>query len=218
MDSVTPQQSGTASSNATSKAASVPLGEIFKVFFMAGAISFGGGVVAYLREYLVRSSGWLSDEDFMSALEISETLPGLNSVNIAVITGDDLRGVPGAAAAVAGLMLPGAVFVMVLGLLWNQSRHNVTVSHFLLGIAAAAAGLLLVVSLQLGKQQISKFPDLFIVLATFLAVSVFKISLAWVLIGIGTLSIWLYRPHPARPQAPEHLPFHRGPRHNHYRR
>ena len=77
-----------------------------------------------MREYPLRASHWLSDEEFISALEISETLPGLNSVNIAVIAGDDLRGVPGAAAAVAGLMLPGAVFVMVLGILWTESRHN----------------------------------------------------------------------------------------------
>ncbi len=215
MDSATPPSS---TANNPAPATRVALSQIFKVFFMAGAVSFGGGVVAYLREYLVRGSGWLSDEDFMSALEISETLPGLNSVNIAVITGDDLRGVPGAAVAVGGLMLPGAVIVMALGLLWDQSRHNVTVSHFLLGIAAAAAGLLLVVSLQLGKQQLARMPDLAIVIATFVAVSILKLSLAIVLIVIGTVAIWLYRPHPARPPAPEHLPFHRGPRHNHYRR
>jgi chromate transporter len=207
MDSVTPTSN---TANNTSAKTPVTLSQIFKVFFMAGAVSFGGGVVAYLREYLVRASGWLTDEDFMSALEISETLPGLNSVNIAVITGDDMRGIPGAAVAVAGLMLPGAVFVMVLGMLWDQSRHNPYVGHFLLGIAAAAAGLLLVVSLQLGKQQLMKLPDLAIVVVTFLAVSIFKISLAWVLIGVGASAIWLYRPHPARRPISERLPFHRG--------
>src|SRR5262249_10516140 len=98
------------------------------------------------------------------------------------------------------------------------SRHNPLVSHFLLGIAAAAVGLLLVVSLQLGRQQLVKLPDLLIVGGTFVAGSIFKISLAYVLIVIGNVSILLYRPHPARPAAPEHLPFHRGPRHNHYRR
>jgi chromate transporter len=199
-------------------AAPVALSQIFKVFLMAGAVSFGGGVVAYLREYLVRASHWLSDEEFMSALEISETLPGLNSVNIAVITGDDLRGVPGAVAAVVGLMLPGVVFVMMLGILWTESRHNPLVSHFLLGIASAAVGLLLVVSLQLGRLQLVKLPDLLIVMVTFVAVSILKISLAYVLIGVGTVSIWLYRPHSAREAAPEQLPFHRGPRHNQYRR
>jgi len=211
MDSVTPP-SNTANKPSTAK--TVSLSEIFKVFFMAGAISFGGGVVAYLREYLVRGSGWLSDEDFMSALEISETLPGLNSVNIAVIAGDDLRQIPGAIVAVLGLMLPGAVIVMAFGILWNQSRHNPLVGHFLLGIAAAAAGLLFVVSLQLGKQQLTKLPDLIIVVVTFLAVSIFKISLAWVLIVIGTVSIWLYRPHPSRPARFDRL-LH--PRHTHYR-
>jgi len=211
MDPVTTPPS---TKSSTSTAKTVSLSEIFKVFFMAGAISFGGGVVAYLREYLVRGSGWLSDEDFMSALEVSETLPGLNSVNIAVITGDDLRRIPGAIVAVLGLMLPGTVIVMAFGILWNQSRQNPLVGHFLLGIAAAAAGLLLVVSLQLGKQQLSKLPDLLIVIVTFLAVSVFKISLAWVLLGIGTLSIWLYRPHPSRPARFERL-LH--PRHTHYR-
>ena len=215
MESVTPTPGAAGSLPA---AAQVALGQIFKVFLMAGAISFGGGVVAYLREYLVRASHWLSDEEFMSALEISETLPGLNSVNIAVIAGDDLRGVSGAAAAVVGLMLPGAVFVMVLGILWTESRHNPLVSHFLLGIASAAVGLLLVVSLQLGRRQLVKLPDLLIVVVTFVAVSILKIPLAYVLIVIGTVSIWFYRPHPAREAAPEQLPFERGPRHNQYRR
>ena len=75
----------------------------------------------------------------------------------------------------------------------------------------------MVVSLQLGRQQLLKLPDLLIVVTTFVAVSVLKISLAYVLIVIGTVSICLYRPHPARAAAPEHLPFDRGPRHNQYR-
>jgi chromate transport protein ChrA len=110
------------------------------------------------------------------------------------------------------------MFVMLLGILWTESRHNPLVSHFLLGIASAAVGLLLVVSLQLGRLQLVKLPDLLIVVVTFVAVSILKISLAYVLIGIGTVSIWLYRPHPAREAAPEQLLFHRGPRHNQYRR
>jgi|SRR5215831_18651910 len=129
MESVAPTS---IDASGSSVAARVGLSQIFRIFLIAGAVSFGGGVVAYLREYLVRASHWLSDEEFMSALEISETLPGLNSVNIAVIPGDDLRGVPGDRQAVVGLMLPGAVFVMLLGILWAESRHNPLVSHFLL--------------------------------------------------------------------------------------
>ena len=72
----------------------VSLGTIFWTFLTAGAISFGGGVVAYLREYTVSDTKWLDDEGFLDALEISQTLPGLNAVNMSVIIGDNLRGIP----------------------------------------------------------------------------------------------------------------------------
>ena len=84
------------------RAAQVSLGTIFLTFLTAGAISFGGGVVAYLREYTVSDTKWLDDEGFLDALEISQTLPGLNAVNMSVIIGDNLRGIPGAIVAVAG--------------------------------------------------------------------------------------------------------------------
>ncbi|HXW85230.1 MAG TPA: chromate transporter [Candidatus Binataceae bacterium] len=200
----------------------VSLGGLFRVFLTAGAVSFGGGVLAYLREYLVRGKKWVDDEDFLSALEIAETLPGLNSVNVAVIVGDNLRGVAGVIAAVTGLLVPGTIVVMTLGVVWEQHRHNPAVSTFLLGIAAAAAGLLLVVSLQLGRHQFTQFPDLLIVFATFIAVSIFRVPLLIVLATLGLLSVWLYRPtvgHKRAPSPPtEHLPFHRGSRHHHLRR
>jgi chromate transporter len=170
------------------------LGELFAVFLTAGAISFGGGVLAYLREYLVRDRAWLDDDNFLDALEVSETLPGLNSVNMSVIVGDRMRGAVGAAVAVIGLMLPGMMVMMTLGVLWEKQRHNANVDHFLMGIAAAAVGLLLTVTLQLGHKQFVRPLDLLLIAATFVAVSVFKISLGWVLLVLGPLAIWLYRP------------------------
>jgi chromate transporter len=170
------------------------LGLIFKVFLMAGAISFGGGVVAYLRQYLVGEEGWLNDDDFLDALEVSETLPGLNSVNMSVIVGDRLRGALGAAVAVVGLMLPGVFVIMMLGLLWEQQRHNLEVNGFLVGVAASAVGLLLTVTLQLGHKQFVRPLDLIVMAATFIAVSIFKLSLVWVLLVAGPIAVWLYRP------------------------
>ncbi|MHB8383412.1 MAG: chromate transporter [Candidatus Binataceae bacterium] len=196
----------------------VRLFDLFKLFFMAGLVSFGGGVVAYEREYVVGGAKWLTDEDFLSTLEIAETLPGLNSVNIAVIVGDNLRGVAGAIAAVIGLMIPGAIIVMTLGVLWTSNAHNPSITAFLLGIAAAAVGMLSVVTLQLGRRQFQKPLDLAIIIATFAAVSIFKISLVWVLLVVAPFAIFLYRPSELRTLPPEpHLPFHRGPRHGNFR-
>jgi chromate transporter len=182
----------------------VPLSAIFKTFFTAGAISFGGGVVAYLREYVVQGHQWLDDDSFLDALELGETLPGLNSVNMGVIIGDRLRGVSGAASAVLGLLLPGMVVMMTLGVLWSEQRHNPYLRKVLVGIAASAVGLLTTVTIQLGHRQFVRLADLLFIAATFVAVSFFKISLVIVLLTLGPLAIWYYRP-AAGPEESAHL-------------
>jgi chromate transporter len=174
--------------------APVSLGTIFWTFLTAGAISFGGGVVAYLREYTVSDTKWLDDEAFLDALEISQTLPGLNAINMSVIIGDNLRGIPGAMAAVAGLVLPGVIVIMGLGAFWQQQSHNPQVKMFLTGVAAAAVGLLSTVTLQLGRKQFAKPLDLAIIVATFIAVSILRIPLYVVLLVIGSAAVLLYRP------------------------
>ena len=172
----------------------VPLATIFWTFLTAGAISFGGGVVAYLREYTVSDTKWLDDEAFLDALEISQTLPGLNAVNMSVIIGDNLRGIAGAIVAVAGLVLPGVVVVMGLGAFWQEQSHNPQIKAFLIGVAAAAVGLLSTVTLQLGHKQFVKPLDLAIIAATFVSVSILRIPLYIVLVVIGTAAVLLYRP------------------------
>ena len=174
--------------------APVSLGMIFRTFLTAGAISFGGGVVAYLREYTVSDTKWLDDDAFLDALEISQTLPGLNAVNMSVIIGDNLRGIPGAIVAVMGLVLPGVIVIVGLGAAWQEESHNPQVRAFLIGVAAAAVGLLSTVTLQLGHKQFVNPLDLAIIAATFVAVSILHIPLYIVLLVIGSAAVLLYRP------------------------
>ena len=76
------------------------LPQLFGVFLYIGATSFGGGVIAYLREHLVERQKWLDHDHFLASLEIGETVPGLISTNVAVIVGSRLRGVLGSVVAV----------------------------------------------------------------------------------------------------------------------
>jgi len=172
----------------------VSLSRIFRTFLMAGAISFGGGVVAYLREYIVSDNNWLDDDGFLDGLEISQALPGLNSVNLSVIVGDKLRGIPGAITAVLGMVLPGAIMIMVLGVVWGAQADNPNVRYFLIGVAAAAVGLLSTVTLQLGRKQFAQPLDLGIIVAAFAAISLLRLPLYLVLLLIAPAAVWLYRP------------------------
>lgn len=175
-------------------AGKVSLARIFAVFAMIGVTSFGGGIVAYLRRSLVEKERWLDAEEFMAALEISQTLPGLNSTNMSVIVGRKLRGAVGALVAVLGMILPGAAIVMILGFAYVRFRHDPDVAVVLTGVAAAAVGLLLQVTLKIGWKQLIRPRDLMFVIVVFVLVGIFHISLLVTLVSVAPLAIWMNRP------------------------
>ncbi|CAH1659805.1 Chromate transporter [Hyphomicrobiales bacterium] len=181
-------------STGTEQPARVGLVEIFMTFLVIGATSFGGGVVAYLRNSLVLQKGWLDEERFLSALEIAQTLPGLNATNMSVIVGDRLRGPVGAFIAFLGMTLPGATLVMVLGVLYAAHSHNPAVNAALVGVGAASVGMLSAVTLQIGRKQFGSLIDVTIIIATIALVSYFRLSLLVVLFTVGPVAVFLYRP------------------------
>ena len=172
----------------------ISLNEIFLTFLIIGATSFGGGVVAYLRNSLVTKKQWLDDEGFLAALEISQALPGLNATNMSVIVGDRLRGIPGAVAGFVGITLPGALVVFLLAFFYASNSGNEAVNAVLKGVGAASVGLLLAVTLQIGHKQLEHYLDMILVAVTLVLVSFMHISLLYVLLILGPIAVLLYRP------------------------
>lgn len=177
-----------------SGAASPSLLQVARVFAVLGTTSFGGGVVAYLRGALVEREGWFDDQEFVRLLELGQTLPGLNSVNLAVMAGDQVRGAPGAVVAGLAMTLPGVAFVLSLGALYAPYAHALWMTAMLGGAAAAAVGLLLATALRLGRAQFGRPLDLAILLITAFAVGELRLPLLWVVPVVGAVAIWLYRP------------------------
>ena len=112
------------------------LNEIFFAFLLIGATSFGGGAVAYLRSSLVAKHGWLDDREFVELLSISQTLPGLNATNMAVLVGDRLRGTRGSIAAICGMCLPGALIMIAAGIVYRRHGDRPAGTAMLHGVAA----------------------------------------------------------------------------------
>jgi chromate transporter len=172
----------------------VTLWQLFRVFLYIGATSFGGGVVAYLREHLVERQHWLDEDRFLAVLEIGETVPGLMSTNVSVIVGSRLRGVAGAIVSVLGIALPGAVVVFVLGLLYARFKSDPDVGAVLHGVGAAAVGLILAVTLQIGGRQLKGWRDLAILVPAFVLVGLLHVSLVAVLVVLAPIAIGMNRP------------------------
>src|SRR6516164_9643764 len=102
----------------------VSMARIFLEFLTIGATSFGG-VVPYLRGSLVSKQCWLSDKEFVEMLSMSQSLPGLNATNMAILVGEKLRGALGSIAAIIAMCLPGAVIMSIVGIVYRQHGDHV---------------------------------------------------------------------------------------------
>lgn len=170
------------------------LWEIFREFLLIGAVSFGGGIVAYERLLLIEKRKWLTPDAFMATLAISQTLPGLNSVNLALLAGDRIRGFWGACCAAAGLMLPGGLFVLLAGVAYTRGEDHQILNILLAGIAAGATGLLASITYKIGDQHFRRVRSMSMIIATFVLMSIFKFSLVTVLLIMVPIGLFLYRP------------------------
>ncbi|MBU3598573.1 chromate transporter [Polynucleobacter bastaniensis] len=175
-------------------AKSPSLGDLFIQFLIIGAVSFGGGIIAYERILLVEKRKWLSEDEFMAYLAISQTMPGLNSVNLAVLAGDHLRGALGAIIATLGLIFPGALLVLGFGMIYASAADHPSINFILAGIAAAATGLLAAITYKIGDAHWRHVKSLAIIVVTFILMSIFKLSLPYVILIMAPISLYLYRP------------------------
>jgi len=177
--------------------------QIFVEFLIIGATSFGGGVVAYLRSGLVTKRGWLDDKGFVELLAISQSLPGLNSTNMAILVGDRLRGIAGSIAGIVGMCLPGGVFMYVVGMVYREHGDHPLATAALKGVAAAAVGLILATAVQLGKRSLDHRADPLFVVITVLAVNRLHQSVVTALVAVGLIATLYYRPGVKRSKSEE---------------
>lgn len=174
-------------------AATVSSWEIFREFLIIGATSFGG-VVPYLRNSLVSKKQWIDDKEFVEMLSISQSLPGLNATNMAILVGEKLRGVLGSVVAILGICLPGGALMYAVGVFYHLHGDHVWVTAGLKGVAAAAVGLLLSTVVQLSKKSLSHNVDFVFMAATVLAVNRLHWSVPRALILVGLIAIVFHRP------------------------
>jgi chromate transporter len=166
------------------------LGELFAAF-LSIALSGFGGVLPWARRMLVEKKGWLTDEAFTETLSLCQSLPGPNIVNVSIVVGSRFAGAKGAIAALSGLVAAPMVIVIVLAALYDRFGGVERLQGAIVGIAAAAAGLVVATAAKLAEPLLRRRPLLaapFIALA-FVGVGVLRFPLPWVLLALAPLSV-----------------------------
>ncbi len=167
------------------------LAMLFVVFTRIGMQSFGGGVSGWIRREVVERRGWVADRPFLSGLAVSQIAPGANSVNLSVFLGSTMRGLAGAAAAFAGMMVLPFFIATGLGALYMRHHALPGVERVLDGVGAGAIGLTLATGARMSRRVIRHWKQALVTVATALAIGVFRLQLLPVLAVTIPLSVLL---------------------------
>jgi chromate transporter len=162
--------------------------------FLGLGLSGFGGVLPQARRVVVEERCWLSAQDFTELLGLCQFLPGANSVNLSVAIGLRFRGIPGALAALTGLVAAPSAIMIGLGAAYDHFSADPHIRHMFAGLAAAAAGLLLSLAAKIGRPFIRDWAALLIAAACIVALAILRLPLLPTLLVLAPLSIvWIGR-------------------------
>ncbi|HYS50091.1 MAG TPA: chromate transporter [Xanthobacteraceae bacterium] len=180
----------------------VGLVELSLLFTRLGLSSFGGGVSAWVHWAFVERRRLIGETEFAAALALARIMPGANVVNLAVLIGQRLRGMPGALAAALGLLVAPSLAVIALAVLYRQFAGSPALTAVLEGAAAAAVGLLIAMGVQSGagvvwvkrpsgRRTAQSLGAAVILAAMFVFVGVLRLPMVPTVLCLGPLSIAL---------------------------
>ena len=116
----------------------------FGTFFKIGLFTIGGGyaMVPLIEEEVVNKKKWISQEDFIDLLAISQSVPGVFAVNFSIFIGYKLRGFSGALALALGTILPSFLIILAIALFFQQFKEYEAVEKIFKGIRPAVVALI----------------------------------------------------------------------------
>ncbi len=147
--------------------ASPSLASLARDFTRIGFLSFGGPApqIAMLHDLAVEERGWISDTAFLRALNVCHLLPGPEAMQLATWIGWRLGGIRGGLITGGLFVLPGALTMLALSVLYVLAADLTLVEGAFFGVKAAVLAILVSAVIRLGSRTV-KTPAAFAIAGT----------------------------------------------------
>ncbi len=119
--------------------------EVFLYFLKLGFMGFGGplALLNSMQRDLIEQRKWMAADVFLRAFSIIKAMPGPVAFQTAIFIGRHRAGWRGGFAALIGLIGPSFFMMILFGIFYDQWRSTPHVQEFLIGMQAAALGVIL---------------------------------------------------------------------------
>lgn len=183
------------------------LGSLLKVWLQIAFEAFGGGASANLliREAFVEKHQWISEDAYLRYRDLSVVAPGSNLLSLVILIGRKLRGGPGVAVSLVGMVLPGVVVTMAFTIGFSLIQHTIVMQAILNGLIPATAGTALYQAVRFSwpllkhERQVSMIGVILcltVILIDTLAIMLFKAPAVLIVLASAALGTLIFRSGP----------------------
>lgn len=163
--------------------------ELITTFARIGCLSFGGpaGQIALMHREIVEERRWVSEDQYLHALNFCHFLPGPEAQQLATWIGWKLHGWRGGLAAGLLFVIPGALIILALSMLYAAAANLSWFAALFLGIKAAVLALVVQALLRIAGRALDTRLKQALALAAFLALALFALPFPVVVLGAGLI-------------------------------
>jgi chromate transporter len=163
--------------------------ELVKTFSKIGCLSFGGpaGQIALMHRMLVEERKWLDEKAYLSALNFCMLLPGPEAMQLATYAGWKLHGVRGGLAAGLLFIIPGAIVVLALSMIYAAFGKVPWIEAIFYGVKAAVLAIVIEALLRVAKRALQGPAHWAMAALAFIALFVFAVPFPLLIIAAGLI-------------------------------
>lgn len=159
--------------------------EAFATWAKIGVLSFGGpaGQIALMHRILVDEKKWMQEKRYLAALNFCMLLPGPEAMQLATYAGWSLHGWRGGLAAGTLFVLPGALVVLALSMIYAAFGEVPLVAALFFGVKAAVLAIVIEALLRVARRALKHASDWWIAALAFLALYVFSVPFPLIILA-----------------------------------
>ena len=167
---------------------------LFWSYIRITSLVLGGGyaIIAAAQEEFVRRRKWLTEEDVLEMITVTQTVPGILACNSAVYVGWKLGGLFGAVSALAGAVLPSLVIIVAIAASISRVQNAImhpAVRGAFIGLISCIVGMVIATALRMWKKVMHGVLPYLIAAGALIGLSVFKCHPAVLIAGAVAVGI-----------------------------
>ncbi|HLQ20163.1 MAG TPA: chromate efflux transporter [Tabrizicola sp.] len=163
------------------------LSELTRTFAKIGCLSFGGPAaqIALMHRVILDEKKWVSEPDYLRALSFCMLLPGPEAMQLATWIGWRLHGVTGGLIAGGLFVLPGALVVLTLSLIYAAFGQVPVVAALFTGVQAAVIAIVVEALIRVSKRALKSGEAYLIAVAAFLGLFALHLPFPVIILAAG---------------------------------